>query len=61
MIDEILRYEAGELHDEEINAMFQKMIDSGLVWLLQGHYGRTARRLIANCACTEAATKETKQ
>jgi hypothetical protein len=42
-----MAYENGELNDDEIRAGFQKMVNSGLVWQLQGHYGRTAAAMIA--------------
>ncbi len=43
----ILAYENGELEtDEELFAGFQRLINSGLAWTLQGHYGRTAQILI---------------
>lgn len=39
-------YEAGECDQDEIVAGFQALVDSGLAWQLQGHYGRTATQLI---------------
>lgn len=50
--DFVMAYESGELDDEEIIAGFQSLIDSGLAWQLQGHYGRTAKALIENGHCT---------
>jgi len=44
-------YEDGELDDEEIAKGFQCLIDSGLVWSLQGSYGRMALHLIAEGVC----------
>ena len=32
--------------DEQLVAAWQSLIDSGVVWQLQGWYGRTATRLI---------------
>jgi len=55
-IDQIIAYEQGELDDEEIITLFQDLIDSGLAWQLQGHYGRTASALIASGYCTERVT-----
>jgi len=47
----IIAYEAGELDEEEIHDGFQQLIDSGIVWSLQGHYGRTACTLIDAGIC----------
>ncbi len=49
----IMGYEADELTPEEIIEGFQKLIDNGVVWSLQGSYGRTARELIASGQCTQ--------
>ncbi len=46
LIDNIMRFEAGEMNDEEIISWFQALLDSGLCWTLQGSYGRTAKALI---------------
>jgi len=44
--DRIIDYEEGNLGEEETLALFQDLVDSGLAWELQGHYGREAARLI---------------
>jgi hypothetical protein len=46
LLDAIVRYEDGELDEDETIELFQKLVDSGLAWQLQGHYGRTAAALI---------------
>jgi len=51
----IVQYEKGELTEDETITLFQELIDSGLVWKLQGSYGRTARDLIEQGLCTEKA------
>lgn len=50
-IDKIIAYEQGDLSDEDTICLFQELIDSGLVWQLQGHYGRTAKFLIEEGYC----------
>lgn len=49
----IIAYEDGDLSADETVALFQALIDSGLAWTLQGHYGRTARALIESGVCHE--------
>ena len=51
-VDFINAYENGELDDDAIIAGFQAGIDSGVVWQLQGRYGRTAMALIEAGYCT---------
>ena len=49
---------SGEDHtEEEILQAWQALIDSGLVWRLQGFYGRTAQYLLDQgiCSMPEAA------
>ena len=51
-IDQIIRFEEGEMDRDELITFFQGMIDSGVVWKLQGSYGRTAAALITAGHCT---------
>lgn len=51
-VDKIIAYEQGELDDEGTIELFQELINSGLAWKLQGHYGRTAVALIEHGYCT---------
>lgn len=54
MLNDIIRYEAGGIGDStvpleeqvELIEFFQKLVDTGLAWHLQGHYGRVAANLI---------------
>ena len=50
-VDVIIRYEQGELEEDEIIDLFQNLIDTGIVWKLQGNYGRQAKRLIDAGLC----------
>ena len=42
----ITEYEKGELDQDQTVQLFQELLDSGLVWNLQGHYGRLAYQLL---------------
>jgi hypothetical protein len=44
--DKILQFENGEMDDSELIDFFQEITDSGLVWKLQGSYGRLAHHLL---------------
>jgi hypothetical protein len=52
-VNQIIAYEQGELDDEETIALFQALVNNGLAWQLQGHYGRTAIALIRAGYVTE--------
>jgi len=52
-IEFCMAFEDDALSEEELIVGFQKGIDSGLVWQLQGFYGRTARELIDAGYCHE--------
>jgi hypothetical protein len=42
----IIAWEAGELETPETIELFQYLVDTGMVWDLQGVYGRTATAMI---------------
>ena len=48
----IIAYESGELDEAGSIRLFQHLIDTGLAWSLQGHYGRTAAALCQRGICT---------
>jgi hypothetical protein len=46
MATRLSQYEDGLLFEDEILALFQALVDTGLAWTLQGSYGRTAKALL---------------
>ena len=54
----ITDYESGQLDDDAVIAGFQELVDTGLVWQLQGSYGRMAMRLLEAGLIRKAAFQE---
>ncbi len=46
LTERIIEYEQGELNQDQTIQLFQELFDSGLVWNLQGHYGRLCYQLL---------------
>ena len=46
VVGRIMAFEQGELENEEIFALFQFLLDSGMIYSLQGSYQRMAEELI---------------
>lgn len=55
---DIIAFECGELDAEGQTSLFQKLIDTGLAWQLQGAYGRAAEHLIQAGVCTPRPTPD---
>lgn len=53
-ITDIIEFENGDMDAELVAEFFQGMINSGIVWQLQGSYGRTAVALIEAGTCVTA-------
>ena len=60
-VDGINRYESGEMEEEEQVEFFQHLVDTGTVWHLQGHYGRTASWMINEGLVKVGEEREEKQ
>lgn len=46
LTSDIIAYENGELEYPEIVELFQGLVNTGLAWQLQGHYGRVATEML---------------
>lgn len=46
LVGQIIKYENGEMTEQEIIVFFQHLVKTGRAWILQGHYGRMAMRMI---------------
>lgn len=51
-VNDIIAYENGDMDEDQIINFFQELIDSGMAWTLQGHYGRMAMSLVEDGVCT---------
>ena len=56
LVNKIMNYEEGQMNEDETISFFQELINSGMAWTLQGHYGRTATALIDAGYCTRKET-----
>jgi len=46
LVDDIMDYETGEMSEAQLKKFFQKLVDTGQAWKLQGSYGRTASAML---------------
>lgn len=46
VLSAMIDYEMGVLDTDKTIELFQYLVDTGLAWTLQGHYGRTAQDMI---------------
>jgi hypothetical protein len=44
LLPDIMAWEAGELDDEQADNLFEQLVETGLIYQLQGAYGREAAR-----------------
>ena len=48
LISSIIRYEDGNMSENDTIALFGELVANGMAWTLQGSYGRMAESLIRN-------------
>lgn len=46
MVNQIMKYERGNMDFEEEIEMYQELLDTGIIFKLQGHYQRRATVLL---------------
>lgn len=56
LVDSIIRFENGDMDEEEVINFVQALIDTGMAWQLQGSYGRLAAQYIRAGHCTAPAS-----
>jgi len=49
--DAMMAWEEGSLSEKDTVKLFQKLIDNGMAWRLQGCYGRQAMAFIESGEC----------
>jgi hypothetical protein len=57
-VQDIIDYENGDMKWSCVIEFFQEMIDTGMVWSLQGSYGRMAQSLIDDGYCVDPNQRE---
>ena len=53
-LDMMIDYESGNLSEEDTYTLFQRLVNNGMAWTLQGSYGRVAQCLIEQGLVSEA-------
>lgn len=46
LVTDIMNYEEGKMPEDEVIPFFQRLVQTGAIWHLQGSYQRTAQMLI---------------
>ena len=56
MLDQLIAYESGELSEEDTIDLFQQLLDSRILYSLQGFYQRAAQDMIAQGLITKKSS-----
>lgn len=51
IVDDIIAWESGDMDEDQEREFFQRLINDGTCWTLQGCYGRRAMELIRSGEC----------
>ena len=46
LMSKLIKFEEGQMEEQETLDFFQDLINTGMAWRLQGYYGRMATHLI---------------
>jgi len=55
LVGHMMDYESGRLPQAQSIELFQRLINTGMAWQLQGQYGRTAAMLLEKGLCVASA------
>lgn len=58
LFSDIIAFEDGTLEEADVIRLFQRLIDDGSVWRLQGSYSRMAHALIQDGLCMLGPTSQ---
>lgn len=58
IIGNLCAFESGDLDENETLDLFQKLVNTGMAWTLQGSYGRMAKHLIDQGLISDSPRKE---
>lgn len=61
MISKLVAYETGELDNEQTIELFQHLLDTGIIYVLQGHYQRTAQGMLSEGLITQSPAKKVRR
>ncbi|MCP4486996.1 MAG: hypothetical protein GY820_06715 [Gammaproteobacteria bacterium] len=56
VVSALMDFESGMMEDvDDVIKLFQHLVDTGIVWRLQGSYGRTAQTMIDSGVITHGS------
>lgn len=61
MISKLVAYETGQLDGIQVVALFQQLLDTGMIYVLGGHYQRTAQEFLREGWITRSPAKKVRR